>query len=65
MRVYALTREGKKAARATNQGREEILDRLYPDKTAPYDELVQLDKDARSKIRAFVRKGLLEEVNGI
>lgn len=65
MKVYALTREGKKVARSPSGDREEILDRLYPNKTAPLDELIKLDKDARTKIRAFVRGGLLEEVNGI
>jgi len=65
VRVYALTKEGKKVARSASAGREEILDRLYPNRTAPFDELLKLDKDARTKIRLFVRKGLVEEVNGI
>lgn len=63
MKIYALTREGRRVAKTTSQAREEILDRLYPNRTAPYDELLQLDKDARLKIKLFVGKGLMEEVD--
>ena len=66
MKIYRLTREGKKFVRVPRQNREEILDYLYQYKTAPLDELLTVDKNANSKLRTFERKlGYVEAIDGI
>lgn len=62
-RIYRLTREGKKLVRVPGPEREPILDHLYEFRTASFDELLALDKEARDKLRLFISKGLVEEFN--
>ena len=64
MRSYQLTKKGKKEVKRPSLEREEILDHLYPNKTATYDELklVEGPNTVGSKIRMFIRRGLIEEV---
>ena len=63
IRIYRLTREGKKLVRVPGPEREPILDHLYEFRTASFDELLALDKEARDKLRLFISKGLVEEFN--
>lgn len=64
MKIYNLTREGKKIVRIPSPSREVVLDHLYEFKTATRDELLAIDSDARNKLRTFISKGYVEEING-
>lgn len=65
MKIYRLTKEGKRVARIPGSGRDVILDHIYEFKTATRDELEAIDKDARSKLRGYIHKGYVEELNGV
>ena len=67
MKIYSLTGEGKKYVRIPQSSREEVLDYLYPDKTATLDELLMVDGDARSKLRKFGSRGrgYVEELSNV
>jgi len=62
LRIYKLTREGRRKVKIPADGREPILDHLYEFKTATRDELVTMDKDANYKLREFIHAGLVMEV---
>ena len=62
MKIYRLTREGKRFARIPGPNRDVILDHLYEFKTATFDELLAIDRDARGKIRDYKRAGYIEEI---
>jgi hypothetical protein len=64
MRSYRLTGKGKKIARLPNAARDDILDHLYPNKTADIEELkiVEGPNTVLSRLQDLVRRGLIEEV---
>ena len=62
MRIYELTKEGKRSVKIPRPVREEILDHLYQFKTATSDELAAIDPDASSKLRRFKKLGYVREV---
>ena len=64
MKTYRLTSEGKRLVRVPRSGREEILDHLYEFKTATFDELLAIDKDARRKLAEWERRGYVEVLGG-
>lgn len=64
MKIYRLTKEGKRVAKIPSPDREEILDHLYEFKTATRDELFAIDGGARGKLTTFVKKGYVEELTG-
>ena len=64
MKIYKLTREGKRIAKIPSPNRDEVLDHLYEFKTATRDELLAIDGDARSKLARYVKNGYVEEING-
>lgn len=64
MKIYRLTKEGKRVARVPGPNRETVLDHLYTFKTATDEELEAIDKDAKTKLREYRRKGYVEELLG-
>jgi len=64
MKIYRLTKEGKRAARIPGPNRDAVLDHIYEFKTASLDELLVVDKEARSKLNEYQRKGYVEELTG-
>lgn len=62
MKIYKLTKEGRRVAKIPGPDRTEVLDYLYVNKTASDEELLSLDKEARSKLREFLRRGYVEEI---
>jgi len=65
MKIYRLTKEGKRVAKVPGPNRDEILDYLYEWKTATLDELLIVDKGAKDRLREFTRKGYAEELDGV
>ena len=64
MKIYKLTKEGRRVVKVPSPDREVILDHLYEFKTATRDELLAIDGGASTKLSTFTRKGYVEELNG-
>ena len=64
MKIYRLTKEGKRVAKIPGPNRDGILDQLYEFKTCTEEELLVVSKDARERIRDYRRKGYIEEISG-
>lgn len=64
MKIYKLTREGRRIAKIPGPNRDAVLDHIYEFKTATFDELLIVDKDARNKLREYKSKGYVEELDG-
>ena len=64
MRQYQLTKRGRQMAKQPTLAREPILDQLYPKKLCTLEELeaVAGKQDTSAKLRAFIKKGWIEEV---
>jgi hypothetical protein len=61
MRLYQLTREGRKVAKLPTHAREPILDFLYENKTATVETLKAVSGlDVHSELRRL--RGYVEEV---
>ena len=65
MKIYRLTKEGRRVTRVPGPGRSGILDHLYEFKTATRDELLAIDSNARGKLVEYVKKGYVEELDGV
>jgi len=61
MRIYRLSRAGKKIVRIPSPDRCPVLDFLYEHPTASLEELENVNKDARSKLRDYLKRGIVEE----
>lgn len=63
-KIYQLTGEGRRVVKVPTQNRNEVLDYINDkkSKTATLEELLQLDKFARSEIRKLKNKRLVMEV---
>ena len=62
MRVYRLTKEGKRLARIPRPERDPILDHLYEFKTSTLEELTAISEDARTKLAKYTKLGYVEEL---
>ena len=62
MKIYRLTREGKRFVRIPSADRVDLLDHIYEFKTATIDELIAIDKDARDILRKY--KSYVEVLDG-
>jgi len=62
MKIYRLTKEGKRKVKVPGPNRDEILDHLYEFKTATLDELLAIDKGAREKVSGYKKSGYVEEL---
>ncbi len=63
MKVYKLTKEGRKFVKIPTPKREEVLDHLYEFSTATSDELQAIDPEAKGKLYKFKKAGYVEEIN--
>jgi len=63
MRIYRLTKEGKRFVRIPRPDRDDVLDHLYEFKTATEDELVAIDSEAKSKLSRLAKAGYVEEIS--
>lgn len=65
MKIYRLTKEGKRLVKIPRPKRDDLLDHLYEFKTSTLDELIAIDKDARSKLSKYIKAGYVEEITNV